>query len=343
MMLGQARVWPPWLGLTVLLALFAAAPVAASGLDLANSAVRAAQAGDLDRAIELYDRAIVEGGLTGRHLATVHNNRGFVRQSRGDYDGALDDYAAALEIVPDYVGVYDNRGWLYRERGEPMKAIEDYTRALEVDPGYANGYNNRGLARLDVGAYAEAVADFEKAIELGLDGPRAAWPHNNRGFAFARMGALDRAIDAYDRAIEVDPGYPDSYFNRGDAYALKREFRRAAADYTKVVELDPDHPAAYGHRGAVWERLGNYESALWDYRRQRERAGETEWLAERLASIRDYVRETQAALHAHGYDVGPIDGIPGSMTREAIRAFQESRGMEVDGRLSRRLLERLKE
>lgn len=196
---GSVSAFGAWLGRALLVGLLLAGPVpaaSANGLELANAAMRAAQVGDLDRALDLYDRAIAAGTLEGRNLAAVHNNRGFVRQSLDDQDGALVDYAAALEIVPDHVGVYDNRGWLYRERGEADLALRDYTRAVEIDPQYANGYNNRGLVHLDRGAYAEAVADFEKAIELGLDGPRAAWPHNNRGFAFARMGALDRAIQA---------------------------------------------------------------------------------------------------------------------------------------------------
>jgi tetratricopeptide (TPR) repeat protein len=126
----------------------------------------------------------------------------------GDQDGALADYAVALEIEPDHVGVYDNRGWLYRERGAAALAILDYTRAIEIDPRYANGYNNRGLVHLDRGAYAEAVADFDKAIELGLDGPRAAWPHNNRGFALARQGADDPAVGGEAPADEVAPPNP---------------------------------------------------------------------------------------------------------------------------------------
>jgi len=43
-------------------------------------------------------------------------------------------------------------------------------------------------------------------------------------------------------------------------------------------------------------------------------------------------RERQAALSDLGFDVGPIDGIPGEQTKGAVIAFQRSAGLVVDGR-----------
>jgi len=53
------------------------------------------------------------------------------------------------------------------------------------------------------------------------------------------------------------------------------------------------------------------------------------------------VRRVQTALAARGYDVGPIDGIIGSRTSAAIRAFQSDQGLAPDGRLTAGLIERL--
>ena len=59
------------------------------------------------------------------------------------------------------------------------------------------------------------------------------------------------------------------------------------------------------------------------------------------AAAQARVRRVQTALAARGYDVGPIDGIMGSRTKAAIRAFQSDQGLEVDGRLSAGLVEKL--
>jgi hypothetical protein len=48
--------------------------------------------------------------------------------------------------------------------------------------------------------------------------------------------------------------------------------------------------------------------------------------------------QVQRRLASAGYYSGPIDGIIGSGTRRAIRAYERSHGLPVDGAIHRRLL-----
>ncbi|WP_237660873.1 peptidoglycan-binding protein [Tepidanaerobacter sp. GT38] len=43
------------------------------------------------------------------------------------------------------------------------------------------------------------------------------------------------------------------------------------------------------------------------------------------------VKELQSKLESLGYDVGPIDGIFGPLTENAVKAFQKDNGLVVDG------------
>ena len=43
------------------------------------------------------------------------------------------------------------------------------------------------------------------------------------------------------------------------------------------------------------------------------------------------VRDLQEALKALGHDPGPIDGVFGTTTETAVKAFQQARGITVDG------------
>ena len=43
------------------------------------------------------------------------------------------------------------------------------------------------------------------------------------------------------------------------------------------------------------------------------------------------IRQTQCLLDYLGYDPGPIDGLDGANTRDAVKAFQAAEGLTVDG------------
>ncbi len=53
------------------------------------------------------------------------------------------------------------------------------------------------------------------------------------------------------------------------------------------------------------------------------------------------VRQVQEALKAQGHDPGPIDGVMGPQTQEAIRAYQRSQNLTETGRLDAQTTEKL--
>ena len=54
-------------------------------------------------------------------------------------------------------------------------------------------------------------------------------------------------------------------------------------------------------------------------------------------------RELQALLRRRGFDAGPVDGVIGRGTAAAIRAYQEARGLPVNGQASPALLRALRQ
>lgn len=53
------------------------------------------------------------------------------------------------------------------------------------------------------------------------------------------------------------------------------------------------------------------------------------------------IREIQEKLTVQGFDPGPADGIYGNKTKTAIQEFQRKKGLEIDGRATDQLLEKL--
>jgi murein L,D-transpeptidase YcbB/YkuD len=52
----------------------------------------------------------------------------------------------------------------------------------------------------------------------------------------------------------------------------------------------------------------------------------------------DKIRQVQQALQNKGFDPGPIDGIFGPKTKEAVRNFQDRYGMKADGEIDNQTL-----
>jgi peptidoglycan hydrolase-like protein with peptidoglycan-binding domain len=52
----------------------------------------------------------------------------------------------------------------------------------------------------------------------------------------------------------------------------------------------------------------------------------------------DGVRQVQQALQKKGYDPGPLDGILGPQTKEAVRKFQDFYGIKASGEINNQTL-----
>ena len=85
-------------------------------------------------AIAACDRAIGSGKFSGRSLAILYNDRGYLRLVQGDLDTALTDLGEAIRIDPSGPYPHWNRAEVYRSRGDARSAKADYERALSLGP-----------------------------------------------------------------------------------------------------------------------------------------------------------------------------------------------------------------
>ncbi len=85
---------------------------------------------------------------------------------------AVQGFTADLEKRSGDVAVtYNNRGVAYARLGEYDLAIADYTAALEISPASADFVKNRGLAYEQLGELDNALADFQAFLEQIANAP----------------------------------------------------------------------------------------------------------------------------------------------------------------------------
>ena len=121
---------------------------------------------------------------------------------RGDYQQAVEEELAVLQIRPYYLPALNNLGSYLLEMGQIGQAIEFFGRGLEVDPNLILLRRNLALAHLANTDYRKAAA--EAKIIAGML-PESMLGHYYLGQAYTAMGELEEAKRSFDRARELDP------------------------------------------------------------------------------------------------------------------------------------------
>ncbi len=84
------------------------------------------------------------------------------------YAESIQIATAGLEVFPKSVGLHVARGMAHASLEEWELAVEDFTAAIELDPLNYVAYHWRGRALISLGHQEEALVDLKRAGELGI-------------------------------------------------------------------------------------------------------------------------------------------------------------------------------
>lgn len=99
--------------------------------------------------------------------AFAFDNRGLLKYIQGNYNGAIEDFSAAIALEPKFALPYKHRGYAKNDLQDFQGAIEDYSKAIKFDRKAAETYRERALAKEQAGDAEGAVEDLKKAAKLG--------------------------------------------------------------------------------------------------------------------------------------------------------------------------------
>ena len=111
---------------------------------------------------------LTEAIRTNPNDATAYYNRGVVKFSLGDYQGALSDYSEAIRIKPSDVASYLNRGSAKRKLGDKQGAKADYEKAITIDKDglYSeDSLRNLGVVESELGDKQAAISSLRMAAQ----------------------------------------------------------------------------------------------------------------------------------------------------------------------------------
>jgi tetratricopeptide (TPR) repeat protein len=192
---------------------------------------QAAAANDADAVIAQCD-AVIDFDKTAKpdRLAALLA-RAEAHQSKQQFDRALADYDAALQLDATKASLFNSRGELRRRQGDRPGALSDFAAALKLDPQHEAARGNRTSLTREV----ERIG-----AQLALKGKPS--------FDCARARAK------LEKAICADPELAD--LDREVAGAFDRALRDAARAKINVKQLRRSQAVYLARRAASFGRPG---------------------------------------------------------------------------------------
>ena len=194
---------------------------------------------ELARAAEL-----AKGASRGEQLF-IESYRAMVQARTSD---AKKSYDELVRTLPGDARAMVARGQFKQTAlGDLDGAVADYARAIELDGKYPAAYNFLAWAEADRGHAEEAQAALKKYVDLA---PTEANAYDSLAHMALRRGATDEAIAQARKALQVDPSFVVAHAVLGDALLFAGKGKEARRSYAALIATDD--PQIH-HDGAMRE------------------------------------------------------------------------------------------
>ena len=125
-----------------------------------------------------------------------------------EFDKALAEYNAAIDLNLGNVEVYFYRGNTYYMKLEYVKAIADCNEAIKLDPLYYPAYITRGNAYCFNHEFDKAITDINEVIKME---PSISLAYVSRCFSYLGKDEIDKAKADLETALKLDTDSSNVY------------------------------------------------------------------------------------------------------------------------------------
>ena len=126
-------------------------------------------------------------------------------QMHGDLDVAIELYQRSIETFPT-AEAHTYLGWTYSFQGKLDEAIEECKKAIRIDPDFGNPYNDIGSYLIQKSEYQAAIPWLLKAAKAKRYDCHH-YAHFNLGRAYLALELLNCAREQFEQALKLERGY----------------------------------------------------------------------------------------------------------------------------------------
>ena len=219
-----------------------------------NSAERREKKGDLEAAVEEYQRAAeVSPGYPD-----IGFRLGNALESLERSDEAVEQYRKAIRSNRTYLEAWVALGFCLLDLHRPDEAAKAFSEALELKTRRSSEPANEGLRLLEAGNADDARDSFHEAFRSF---PQKFEEHYRSALEFLTAEEYESALAELDRALELNPKFADLLNFRGVALCELSRVEEGITALRRSVELNPEFLVARLNLAFALLRAGDYKEA----------------------------------------------------------------------------------
>jgi tetratricopeptide (TPR) repeat protein len=182
------------------------------------------------QAILSFDRAIdLKSNFTEAYLMRA---RAF--SAAGQTNSAISDYSKVIEQHPRDPQPLIERGRVYVDGKDYQSAIRDAAAAIDLDNSLPQAYTLRGTAVRAMGNLEAALKDFDQAVKLRPN----HLSYFERGTTYQLMNRHEEAIADFTTVIRIEPDMASPYYSRAKSERAIGDVKQAEEDHRHGRMID---------------------------------------------------------------------------------------------------------
>jgi len=220
------------------------------------------QQGSYDEAVVLFSGLIA----ANPENAVLFFNLGQAQAGLGHIEKALNAFAEAVKIKPDFTFAHVNHIALLKRQYQFDAALQACNNALQYEQASAELFCHLGDIQREKNNQQAATQAYQAALKIDAASVAA---HCGLGLLFRNDGRFDAAIKQYQKGLNVAPnsavlknGLAAVLLARGDVDDALESYRQALSEHPEDCELENNLGCALLEKGAYLEAKIQFESVL---------------------------------------------------------------------------------
>jgi serine/threonine protein kinase/tetratricopeptide (TPR) repeat protein len=188
---------------------------------------------------------------------------GYLDETVGRYENALDDYRRVQELEPRNTGVLIRMGNVFDATQMTDKAVQAYRQAAELEPGYYYPFLSLGLLYYNHGNYEEAARNYQMSIDRA---PGVQVTYTNLGLALNQLGKREEAERVFLNSLKLNES-PYVLNSLGVIRVQQNRLAEAVVFFNQAIAIESSNSAFLINLADAQRWDGRQAEAMATYRR----------------------------------------------------------------------------